>query len=125
VTTGNIRTRVYIAGPLSKGNLEENILQATTAALVLIKAGYAPLCPHLSSYIAGPVPDALPAGTAHADWCAIGLAWVSAALAVLRLPGESIGADQETDLARRLGIPVYHSLAELLSLCDPCQADWL
>jgi hypothetical protein len=33
--------------------------------------------------------------------------------AVLRLPGESRGADQDVAIARRRGIPVYSSLEEI------------
>lgn len=33
--------------------------------------------------------------------------------AVLRLPGESKGADSDVAIARRRGIPVYHSLDEI------------
>ena len=33
--------------------------------------------------------------------------------AVLRLPGESTGADQDVAIARRRGIPVYHQIEEI------------
>ena len=33
--------------------------------------------------------------------------------AVLRLPGESTGADQDVAIARRRGIPVYHRLEDI------------
>ena len=33
--------------------------------------------------------------------------------AVLRLPGESTGADQDVAIARRRGLPVYYSLDEI------------
>jgi hypothetical protein len=33
--------------------------------------------------------------------------------AVLRLPGDSTGADQDVATARRRGLPVYHDLAEI------------
>jgi hypothetical protein len=33
----------------------------------------------------------------------------------VRLPGESVGADGEAAEARRLGIPVYGSVEELLA----------
>lgn len=110
-----MRTRVYIAGPITKGPLEANIRQATEAALALIRAGYAPLCPHLTCYVGGPVPEVLPAGTTHDDWYEADLPWVEVSDAVLRLPGESVGADLETALAERLGIPVFHSLPALIA----------
>lgn len=33
--------------------------------------------------------------------------------AVLRLPGESTGADQDVAIARRRGLPVYHRVEEI------------
>ena len=33
--------------------------------------------------------------------------------AVLRLPGASTGADQDVDIARRRGLPVYHHVDEI------------
>jgi hypothetical protein len=36
--------------------------------------------------------------------------------AVLRLPGESVGADQDVALARRRGLPVYHDVAQIPAL---------
>ena len=33
--------------------------------------------------------------------------------AVLRLPGESTGADQDVAIARRRGLPVYYRLQEI------------
>lgn len=48
--TPSIRKRVYIAGPISKGDLVHNVNQATEAFIALAKAGLAPLCPHWSVY---------------------------------------------------------------------------
>ena len=42
--------RVYIAGPISMGDLAHNLNQATAAFVRLAKAGLAPLCPHWSAY---------------------------------------------------------------------------
>ena len=109
-----MRTRIYIAGPISLGILEDNIRQATEAGLVLLKAGYAPLVPHLTCYMAGATPEVLPAGTVHEDWYAADLPWVAVSDAVLRLPGESRGADGEVALAERLGIPVFYNLDVLM-----------
>lgn len=33
--------------------------------------------------------------------------------AVLRLPGGSVGADQDVATARHRGLPVYHDIAEI------------
>lgn len=120
--------RVYIAGPITKGDLAHNVNQATAAFVSLAKAGFAPFCPHWSVY-SKPAHawnsygrdvvtcEATIQGNdemSHADWLNVDLPWVQVADAVLRLPGESTGADREVEFARACGIPVYHSLAELL-----------
>jgi len=120
-----VRKRVYIAGPISKGDLAHNINQATAAFVALAKAGLAPLCPHWSVYakpaIVGPAAhlphevwckatvDGSP-GMSHDDWIGVDLPWVIMADAVVRLPGESSGADIETGCARDHGVPVFDSV---------------
>lgn len=102
------RKRVYISGPLlSSGDVEQNVADAMEAAIDLIAAGYAPLCPHLTWYLDqdGDIP--------HAVWMEIDLPWVSVSDAVLRLPGPSAGADQECREAFDRGIPIYNSIQEL------------
>jgi hypothetical protein len=39
--------------------------------------------------------------------------WVLRCDALLRLPGESQGADAEVELAKKHGIPVFYSIEEL------------
>jgi hypothetical protein len=120
-----MRKRVYIAGPITKGDLCHNVDQATAAFVALAKAGFAPLCPHWSVYskpafrFHGNVFCKATADgndkMSHADWIGADLPWVAVADAVLRLPGESTGADMETAHAREHGIPVFTSVAELVA----------
>lgn len=134
--------RIYIAGPLTQGILADNVNAATAAFIALAKAGHAPWCPAWSVYakecqgtikrvvgeggqIRRPVSyvdagEVVCYGTVeghpdmtHDAWLAIDLAWVAVADGVLRLPGFSVGADMETNHARTLGIPVYHSIEEI------------
>jgi hypothetical protein len=124
-----LRKRVYIAGPISRGDLAHNINQATAAFVELARAGLAPLCPHWSVYSAGPATPhpsdraghVYTVGTAaghpgmeHADWLGVDLLWVAVADAVLRLPGASVGADAEVCEAVRRGIPVFLTVAGVL-----------
>jgi hypothetical protein len=141
-----MRKRVYIAGPITKGDLASNINQATAAFVRLAKAGFAPLCPHWSAYskpamrtgpsgctpmVVMPGCVSLPEGAVfciattdgnpemtHADWLGVDLPWVEVADAVLRLPGESSGADAEVAHARKNGVPVYDDVEELIA-CEP------
>lgn len=71
--------------------------------------GFVPMCPHWSHFqhTFRPRP--------YADWLAFDLEWLPCCDAVLRLPGESSGADGEVARAVELGIPVFGSVAELVA----------
>jgi hypothetical protein len=123
--------RIFISGPITRGDLKHNLAQASAAYLDLIHRGYAPLCPHLSAFCDGSLyivtqdgsvaalADKLPQGTTHKQWVDLCLAWIEVSDAVLRLPGLSTGADQETAHAREKGIPVYSSLEQLRKEIEP------
>lgn len=111
-----MRLRVYVAGPISKGDLRSNINQARDAMLRLMRAGFAPYCPHLSAYLGGDEPEALPCGTTLEDWYTLGEAMVRGCHILLRLPGESVGADREMEVARMIGMPIYTSLDRLIEV---------
>ena len=130
------RIRVYIAGPITKGDLADNVNQATRAFVELAKAGFAPFCPHWSvyaneavrGYVAAPDGElskqVYAVATAngnpsmsHDDWLGVDLAWVECADAVLRLPGDSVGAAIECRHAQSVNIPVYHSVESLVAEC--------
>lgn len=117
-----MKKRVYIAGPISQGILEHNLWRADYAFRQLMLAGFAPLCPHWSVYhgsarqfhdIVLAQARVLPEYTTHEDWLGVDLPWVAVSDAVLRLEGESVGADREVALAESLGIPVFTSIEEL------------
>ena len=130
-----MRKRIYIAHPISKGPLVENLNRATEAFHQLVKAGYAPFCPGWSAYAkpaweehkynehsdcCEPTGYVLCEATAgghssmtHDEWLEVDLAWVAVADGVLRLLGESVGADRETAFALQNGIPLFHSIDEL------------
>ncbi len=120
-----MRKRIYIAGPISKGDLATNVDQATAAFVALAKAGYAPFCPHWSVY-SKPTCSILLNQVGciatiegnptmqHADWMGVDLAWVVVSDGVLRLPGESTGADMEVAEAKRLGLPVFNSFQSVI-----------
>ena len=104
-----LRQRIYISGPLtSSGNVLDNLARAMDAARALVAAGFAPFCPHLTYHV--DPGETIP----HATWMEIELPWGTVADGVLRLPGESLGADLEVEQAERLGIPVFDTIAELV-----------
>jgi hypothetical protein len=103
------RLRVYIAGPISLGDVDENIRQGLEWGRTMLRDGLAPYIPHLDTFLFG--------GTNADEWHGLlewDLEWVSVSEAVFRLPGESKGADLEVRMARELSIPVFHSYGTLL-----------
>lgn len=103
------RTRVYIAGPYSKGGPEENTKIAQEVWNRLWLAGYTPFCPHWSHYqhILLPLP--------YEDWLMFDLEWLQFCDYLLRLPGESSGAGKEVEVARSINMPVFFSVNDLLT----------
>ncbi len=102
------KTRVYIAGPYSHGDPCVNTYTAVQAANVLLDHGYAPFVPHLNHlwHTISPRP--------YKDWMDLDNQFLLCCDAVLRLPGESHGADQEVESAGLNGLPVYHSMEALM-----------
>lgn len=103
-----VRFRVYIAGPITLGDREENVRKAANAARKLIEVGcYAPLVPHALEKV-------IPSEEYPWDvWLDVDESWVEVADAVLRLPGRSKGACREERFARSLNIPVFRSIKQL------------
>ena len=101
---------VYIAGPITNGGAAYNwraIRLAVQAAFDLEKLGYATHCPQMFVGFA----EAL--NIPWESWVESGKAWVAVSDAVLRIPGESKGADEECNTARIEMIPVFDSVEEL------------
>lgn len=105
----SLRRRVYVAGPITKGDRYLNIHTAIMAGRDLVQAGLAPLVPHLTCFM-----DPNDFLTWEA-WLAVDEAFIVTCAAVLRLPGESKGADRETAFAQDLGIPIFHSVEEVVT----------
>ena len=103
-----MRKRIYIAGPMSQGDRIHNLAQAMRAFRELIEAGFAPLCPQLT-FFAEPFIN-----QSHEVWLNIDMPWVAISDALLRLPGASSGADQETKTAMSLRIPVFDSIIDIV-----------
>lgn len=101
--------RVYVAGPYT-ADPEKCTAAAIAVGNELLDAGHAPFVPHLAHYW-----ETLHGARHYEDWMRIDLAWLETADAILRLPGESSGADRETARALALGIPVFDSVQALLA----------
>ena len=95
---------IYISSPYANGDVAENIRKACLAGNEILKKGHIPYIPHLTYlwHLITPKPKQ--------EWLDIDLALIPRMDALLRLPGESAGADKEVALAKCLNIPVYYSL---------------
>ena len=100
--------KVYIASPYTIGDVAVNVKRQLDCADELMTAGFAPFAPLYSHFqhMAHPRP--------YTDWIEIDLVWVEVCDCVLRLDGESKGADGEVNHALKLNKPIFHSLEELI-----------
>lgn len=115
----NRRKRVYICGPISKGDLLHNVNQATAAFIALAQAGFSPFCPMWSVYSKPAVGSTYSDEMTYADWIGVDLPWVEVSDAVLRLPGESTDADPEVALAAAYDIPTLYSVEDIIKWFGP------
>lgn len=104
----NRNARVFISGPYTNGNVAVNVAAAVEAFHQLRDIGFNPFVPHLFHY--AEIAQSRP----YEDWMQLDLHWLSICDCVLRLPGESSGADREVAEAKRLGIPVFYSIGALV-----------
>lgn len=102
--------KVYVAGPYTKGDVAQNVAKAIRAANDLVNLGFYPFVPHLTHFWH------LICERPYEDWLRLDLAWIEDCHVILRLPGESSGADGEERFAAKKGIPVVHSIEELLEM---------
>jgi hypothetical protein len=105
------KLRVYIAGPITLGDRTLNLRAAILAADEVLRAGHLPFIPHLNDlwHLVCPHPAE--------DWYEWDNHWLSVCNVLVRLPGESVGADNEVALAKSLGIMVCR-LEEFLQYFD-------
>jgi hypothetical protein len=96
--------RVYIAGPYTKGDVAINVRTAMEAGILLLEAGHAPFVPHLTHFLHMHKPQP------YETWTRLDNAYLPYCEALIRLPGESGGADAEVALAHKFHIPVFNGL---------------
>jgi len=102
------KLRVYIASAYTLGDVGENVHKAVIAANELLERGYIPFSPILFTHLwhlITPKP--------YQEWLDYDMNWLEACDVVLRLSGESKGADIEEAMARKLGKPVFYSIKEI------------
>ncbi len=92
---------VFISGPYAKPDPVVNTRNAILAGEEVLKLGHIPFIPHLNHlwHLISPHNEDF--------WYAYDLIWLRKCDAILRLPGESKGADNEMVKAKAWGIPEF------------------
>ena len=98
---------IYIASPYTKGDVAANVAVQIDAAHRILDMGHCPVAPLLSHYLH------IYRQRPYEDWMQMDLALIPKMDVVLRLPGESAGADGEVDKARECDIAVAYGWEEL------------
>ena len=99
--------KVYIAGPYTKPDPKENTLNAIIVAEKVARLGFIPFIPHLTYYWEQEFHHE------YNFWLEQDIEWLKCCDIVIRIPGESLGADKEIVLAKQLKKKVY-TLASFL-----------
>lgn len=99
--------RVYIASPYTKGDQLENVKRQIKVAHKLIDLGFAPYLPLLCHFQHTFLPRA------YEDWLKLDFEWIQACDVLLRLEGDSEGADKEVEYAKELGLRIVYSIDKL------------
>ena len=102
---------IYVAGPYtaaSKAAIDANIRRAEAAAIELLRAGYAVLCPHKNT---AHLDNVMP----WEDFMEMSMTQIERCDAVLFIEGweHSRGCCMERDFCMNEGIPFFDSMAEL------------
>lgn len=100
---------VYIASPYTKpeGKQLQNTEKSFDVASELIDLGFIPYAPLWSHYLHERHPKN------WETWMELDLYWLEKCDCLLRLPGESKGADIEVEHAHEKGIPVFYEIDDL------------
>lgn len=104
------RLKVYVAGPYTKGDVCINVRTAIKVADQLATLGFVPFIPHLTHFwhLLCPRP--------YEFWLDYDIQFLECCDVLLRIPGESSGANKEVALAVEMGLPVVKTVDEVLRL---------
>lgn len=113
---------VYVGGPISKGDWDDNMIQATRAFNMFVYAGLTPISPHATTLL-GHTYVSERVTVANVDdynfWLAYDFTYLrDVAHAMLRLPGESWGTDREEEYMHSIGKGVLHTIEEVFDLAE-------
>ena len=95
---------IFISGPYAHPDPVINTRNAILAGEEVIKQGHIPFIPHLNHlwHLVCPHEEDF--------WYEYDLVWLRKCDAILRIPGESKGADREMEIAKEWGLIIYEIL---------------
>lgn len=94
---------VYVAGPITLGDLTMNVRKGMVIGDWLLNNGFSPFIPHLTHFWHLLFPHEID------RWYAYDKQWLGRCDCLIRLPGESKGADAEVEFAKDRGIKVFRN----------------
>jgi len=101
--------KVYIASPYTIGDKLQNVERQMEAANTLINLGFAVYVPLLNHFVEEKYPQP------YQTWLDMDLEYLTVNDCLLRLPGESEGADIEVAKMKQLGKPVFYDIESLIN----------
>ena len=105
--------RVYVAGPYTVPDKVQNARIAIMAGNSLAELGFLPFIPHLNLLWELVCPQK------YRFWLDYDFHWLVCCDAMLLLPGESKGAEEEVAVAKDHNIPVFGSISDLVDWAFP------
>lgn len=115
---------VYVAGPISKGPWDGNMIQATRAFNMFVYGGLIPFVPHGTSllnhhYI--PEEVTVAPNNDYNFWLGYDFSYLRyVCSAMLRLPGPSWGSDREREYMISIAKPVFDAVEEVFDYAESC-----
>lgn len=104
--------KIYIASPYRKGDVGLNVKRQIDVGNILMNNNFSPFLPLLSHFQHMIHPRTC------VDWLNNDFEWLSSCDCLLRLKGDSYGADMEVEYANKLGIKVFYEYNNIQDTID-------
>lgn len=101
--------KIYIASPYTLGDKEYNVRRQIECADILMDKNFCIFTPLLSHY------HNQIFERSYESWMKQDFEWIKVCDGLIRLSGESIGADLEVQFAKDNNIPVFYSINECIN----------
>lgn len=98
---------VYVAGPYTKGDVAINVRNMIIVCNQVMEKGFIPYCPLLTHFWHLITPKT------YEEWLAYDEVWLKKCDCILRMSGESSGADREVERMKELGRDVFYSVDDI------------